>query len=89
MTEEVTSTNISRESIIKNLRYAEIFEVETRKEVDSTNDEIKDKINKGAREWLVVVALPKARQKARAPKEEASFLPKIRAFICLFSFVPI
>ena len=70
----VEKTSLSKEIIIKNLRYAKVFDVETKGKVVSTNDIVKERIAQGAKEGLVVVA--DSQTKGRGTKGRSFFSPK-------------
>ena len=72
----VEKTSLSKEIIIKNLRYAKVFDVETKGKVVSTNDIVKERIAQGAKEGLVVVA--DSQTKGRGTKGRSFFPLKIR-----------
>ena len=74
MSNKVVECNLSRENITKNLRYAKVFDVETKGEVLSTNDEVKARIKSGAREGLVVVA--SSQLKGRGTNGRSFFSPE-------------
>ena len=74
MLNNVEKTSLSKEIIIKNLRYAKVFDVETRGEVGSTNDVVKEMIAQGAKEGLVVVA--DSQSNGRGTKGRSFFSPK-------------
>lgn len=74
MLNNVEKTSLSKEIIIKNLRYAKVFDVETRGEVVSTNDVVKEMIAQGAKEGLVVVA--DSQSNGRGTKGRSFFSPK-------------